>query len=244
MAKTARTSERREDALTRERIIDVAIGMLDADGEAGLTFRTLAARLETGHGALQWHVANKSELVKAATDVAVIRAVEKPESAASPREAIHGIALAVFDAIEAHPWVGEQLARPPWRSAMMKIFERIGRQVHALAVPADAQFTATSALLIHIVGAGRQEAMNSHSPEAHGDRQDFLGHLAGQWANLDPEEYAFTRTVAGQLRDHDDRAEFLAGIDLILAGISQLGRPSTSGGVPRQAAGDPRRRGN
>jgi hypothetical protein len=40
-----------------------------------------------------------------------------------------------------------------------------------------------------------------------------------QTARLDPREYAFTRTVAGQLRVHDDRAEFLAGIDLILAGV-------------------------
>jgi DNA segregation ATPase FtsK/SpoIIIE, S-DNA-T family len=38
---------------------------------------------------------------------------------------------------------------------MLKIFERIGRQVHALGVPANAQFTATSALLIHMVGAGQ-----------------------------------------------------------------------------------------
>jgi hypothetical protein len=42
------------------------------------------------------------------------------------------------------------------------------------------------------------------------------------WANLDPDEYPFTRNVAGQLRDHDDREQFLAGIDLILAGITGL----------------------
>jgi AcrR family transcriptional regulator len=229
MAKTVGSSERRGDALTRERIIDVAIEMLDADGEAGLTFRTLATRLATGHGAIQWHVANKSELLKAATDAAVGRAVEEARPGAAPREAIHAIALAVYDAVERHPWVGEQLARPPWRAAMLKIFERIGRQVNALGVPVAAQFTATSALLIHIVGAGRQEALNSHSPEARGDRQDFLDQVAGQWSDLDPREYAFTRSVAAQLRNHDDRAEFLAGIDLILAGIAGLGR------VPRQS---------
>ena len=41
-------------------------------------------------------------------------------------------------------------------------------------------------------------------------------------ADLDPDDFSFTRTVAGRLRDHDDREQFLAGIDLILAGI---GRP-------------------
>jgi AcrR family transcriptional regulator len=219
MAKTMRSSERRVDALTRERIVDVAIELLDADGENGLTFRALATRLETGHGAIQWHVANKNELLRAATAVAVARAADEADPDAPPREAIHAVALGVFDAMDAHPWIGGQLARPPWQSTMLQIFERIGRQVQALGAPASAQFTSTSALLHYIIGAGGQNATNSRSPAAPGGRQHFLDTEAGHWEGLDPREYAFTRTVAGQLRVHDDRAEFLAGIDLILAGL-------------------------
>jgi hypothetical protein len=40
------------------------------------------------------------------------------------------------------------------------------------------------------------------------------------WAKLDPAEFPFIRTIAGQLREHDDRDQFLAGVDLILAGIA------------------------
>ena len=69
------------------------------------------------------------------------------------------------------------------------------------------------------IGAGGQNATNSRSPAALGDRQHVLDTEAQLWEGLDPKEYAFTRTVAGQLRVHDDRAEFLAGIDLILAGM-------------------------
>jgi hypothetical protein len=36
---------------------------------------------------------------------------------------------------------------------------------------------------------------------------------------LDPTAYPFARSVAPKIRDHDDRSDFLAGIDLILAGI-------------------------
>ena len=219
MAKTVRSSERRADALTRERILDAAIDLLDSGGENGLTFRALAARLETGHGAIQWHVANKSELLKAATGVAVARAMEEPGSDAPPREAIHAIALGIFDAIDAHPWIGGQLARPPWQSTMLQIFEHIGRQVQALGAPAAALFTSTSALLHYIIGAGGQNATNSRSPAALGDRQDVLDTIARHWEGLDPGEYSFTRAMAGQLRVHDDRAEFVAGIDLILAGM-------------------------
>jgi AcrR family transcriptional regulator len=219
MAKAARSSERRADALTRERNVDAAIDLLDSEGENGLTFRALATRLETGHGAIQWHVANRSELLKAATAVAVAGAMDEPGPDAPPREAIHAIALGVFDAIDAHPWIGGQLARPPWQSTMLQIFEHIGRQVQALGAPAADQFTSTSALLHYIIGAGSQNATNSRSPAARGDRQDVLETIARQWEGFDPEEFAFTRAMAGQLRVHDDRAEFLAGIDLILVGL-------------------------
>jgi len=219
MANTRRSPERRVDALTRERILDVAIDLLDSGGESGLTFRALASRLETGHGAIQWHVANKSELLKAAVAVAVARAMDEPGPGAPPREAIHAVALGVFDAIDAHPWIGGQLARPPWQATMLQIFEHIGRQVQALGAPAAAQFTSTSALLHYIIGAGGQNATNSRSPVALGDRQHVLDTIARNWEGLDPNEYPFTRTMAGQLREHDDRAKFLAGIDFILAGM-------------------------
>src|SRR3984957_19530601 len=60
-AKTKRT-ERRTDALSKQRIVDAAIEILDADGESALTFRALAARLATGAGAIYWHVADKNDL--------------------------------------------------------------------------------------------------------------------------------------------------------------------------------------
>jgi hypothetical protein len=43
------------------------------------------------------------------------------------------------------------------------------------------------------------------------------------WSQLDPGEYPFTRSVTGQLRAHDDRMDFLAGIDLILGGLARRG---------------------
>jgi hypothetical protein len=52
------------------------------------------------------------------------------------------------------------------------------------------------------------------------ERTEFLGAVSAAWAGLDPDEYAFTRSAADRLREHDDRAEFLAGLDLILAGIT------------------------
>jgi hypothetical protein len=146
-----------------------------------LTFRRLAQLLRTGPGAIYHHVAKRTSF--------------------SPEDTVRMIALAVFDAIDAHPWVGAQLANPR-QPAMLRIFESIGRAVHALGVPDAAGFTSASALTNYIVATGGLE-----------------------WANLDRDEFPFTRNVAEQMRDHDDRAQFLDGIDLILTGIRMLGRP-------------------
>jgi hypothetical protein len=125
----------------------------------------------------------------------------------------------VFDAIDAHPWVGAQLSRGPWPRATLQIFERIGQQLQALEVPGGARFTAASTLMSYILGAGNQNAANGRLLDPPMNRAALLAGEAARWKNLDAREYPFTRNVAAQLRKHDDRAEFLAGIDLILTGI-------------------------
>lgn len=223
MATRTRRAERREEPLSRERIVEAAVGLLDTAGEGGLTFRALAERLATGPGAIYWHVAGKEELLNAATDAVIARTVAAENSDATPQEAIRVLALGVFDAIEAHPWVGTQLARAPGQSPMLRVFEHVGRQVQALGVPRPAQFTAASALLNYILGVGGQNAADARAHQARRpdtSRADFLDTAAAAWSELDPAEYAFLRSVADQLRDHDDRTEFLAGIDLILSGIT------------------------
>ena len=137
MARKSRRTERRTDALSFERIVQAAIALLDAEGEGGLTFRALATRLETGAGAIYWHVANKGQLLAATTDDVVAAALNGIGEDAAPADAIRAVALGLFDAIDAHPWVGAQLAREPWQSAMLQIFERIGVQLQALRVRKD-----------------------------------------------------------------------------------------------------------
>ncbi|GHE04871.1 TetR/AcrR family transcriptional regulator [Streptomyces alanosinicus] len=220
MATRTRRPDRRQEPLSRERIVSAAVELLDTVGESGLTFRALAERLATGPGAIYWHVTGKAELLGAATEAVVTTAIAGDDADATPQEAIRALARGVFDAIDAHPWVGTHLAHAPGQSPMLRVFERVGRQVQALRVPEAAQFTAASALLSYILGVAGQNAANGRTVRPGTDRTEFLDAVAAQWAELDPDQYPFTRSVAGQLPEHDDRAEFLAGIDLILSGIT------------------------
>jgi len=220
MVKKTHGTRRREESLSRDRIIEASIALLDSSGEHGLTFRTLSERLATGPGAIYWHIANKSELLTAACDSIVARTMEACAVGATPAATIRALALGMFDAIDAHPWVGSALAHAPGQLPMLRILEGIGQQVRALGVPDQEQWATVSALLNYILGVGGQNAANGQFAQAHGlDRSNFLDAVASVWSQLDPDQYPFARSVAGQLRDHDDRVDFLAGIDLILGGI-------------------------
>jgi AcrR family transcriptional regulator len=238
MATRTRRAQRRTEGLSRQRIVEAAVELLDAAGEDGLTFRALTEHLVTGPGAIYWHVANKGELLGAATDavVAAALAIGPAGSPAAPQDEIRAVALGLYDAIEEHPWLATQLAtqlsRSPGGSVTPRIFESVGRAVRALGVPEDGWFTPASVLVHYILGAAGQNAANTANARTLGpdvDRAEFLDAVSKAWEQLDPDEYPLTRTVAQQVREHDDREQFLAGIDLVLAGIAALHLPSGPG---------------
>lgn len=138
MAIKKQRAVRRTDALSKERIVEAAIEILDSDGEGALTFRTLAAHLATGSGAIYWHVANKDDLLAAATNDVIARVMADLPGGARPREAIRALALGLFDAIDAHPWVGTQLSRAPWLAAIPQIFEGFGSRLEGSVCPRGA----------------------------------------------------------------------------------------------------------
>ncbi len=128
--------------------------------------------------------------------------------------------------VHAHPWVGGQLSHNPWQYAVLRMLEGVGGRVQALGVPEHAQFNTTTALMSFILGLAGQYAAGARLFPRHTDRtalrKAFLGTVAAKWAQLDPMEHPFVRQVATMLPEHDDREQFLAGIDLILAGIESV----------------------
>ena len=218
MAIKVRRSEPRVGGLSKKQIVAAAIAILDAQGEDALTFRALAAELATGAGAIYWHIADKGELLAAAADEVIVAALAAAGVVAAPKDAIRAIALAVFDTVDARPWVGAQLNHEPWNPGTLRIFEGLGSGIVGLGVPDAAQFHAWSALVNYILGVAGQNAANarrSRRPQ----RLTFLDEVAARWEQLDPAKHPFMRRLASRLRGHDDREQFLAGIDLILAGI-------------------------
>jgi AcrR family transcriptional regulator len=222
MTTKAPRAPRRTEALSRDVIVKAAVDILDAEGEDALTLRALTVRLATGYGAIYHHVADRNDLLAAAADHVIARVVAGLAAGAEPRQALRAIALGLFDAIDAHPWAGTQLTRELWRPALLDLYESISGQLQALGVPPRALPNSAGVLVNYILGVAGQNAASARLLPRETDRSAFLATVAERWTQRDPADYPFVHQVAKQLREHDDREQFLAGIDLFLAGLETI----------------------
>ena len=214
-------SPRRTEALSPARIVEVTIEILDTQGEAALTVRELTARLATGRGAIYYHVANKDELLASAADAIIDRVVSMIASGEGPKPAIRRISLGIFDAIDAHPWVGSQLSRDPGQPAVIRIWKAVGAQLHGLGLTDSARSDAGAALVNYVLGAAAQYAAGARRFPHDADRRGYLEAVATRWAHDETDPLAQER--ASLLLEHDDRKQFLAGVDIFLAGATGEG---------------------
>ena len=221
-------SPRRSDALSRERIVESSIEILDTTGESGLTVRAVTTHLETGRGAIYHHVSGKDDLLAAATDGVIRRVLARIQPDDDPRQAVRSLALGVFEAIDTHPWVGTQLSRDPFQPAVLQIWTNVGTCLQRLGLRGTARSDAGAALVNYVVGAAAQHAAGAARATDDGVRAQFLDALAARWAQQDSD--SLVQESASLLREHDDREQFLAGVDIFLTGITD---PSTDEDPPQ-----------
>lgn len=211
---------RKANALSRDAVLQAAIGILDESCESGLTFRVLADRLHTGAGAIYWHVAGRSDLLDLACDAVLADpAAVPPPPDLDEIDAIRAIALALFDVLDRHPWVGAHLPSSPGLPSTLRVLDRIGGLLRSSGVPTERQFYTATAILTYVLGVAAQITRNAQAMAPDRPRDEWLAEQSKRWAQLDPAEYPFLRRVMADVRDHDDREQFTVGLDLLLAGV-------------------------
>ncbi|WP_426502135.1 TetR/AcrR family transcriptional regulator C-terminal domain-containing protein [Dactylosporangium sp. McL0621] len=93
-------------ALDRQRIVDEAVALLDAEGLDSVTTRKLAARLGVQSPTLYWHVPNKAALVTAIADAILDQEfgdMAPPEPDQPWKDWLSGLAGRLRRALLAHP---------------------------------------------------------------------------------------------------------------------------------------------
>lgn len=216
---------RRRASHSMEAVLDAAVALLDEAGEPSLTFRALAARLGTGVGSIYWYVAGKDELLDRATDHAlapILVAVDAQPATDDPIDDLRAMAVTLFDAIVDRPWLASYFMRNPWaQDNSMRLYERLGQQTLRLNLTPRQRFHAVSAVVGIVVGTAADLGQEPPQEVVDGDlgRDELLDRWAEAWRRLDPDEHPFFREIADEFAGHDDRDQFLAALDLALAGL-------------------------
>ncbi len=108
--------------LNRERILQAALALADADGAEALTMRRLGDELGYEAMSLYRHVANKDDLLAGMLDL-VLAEWAPPDAQADWKEAIRVSARSVHEALRRHRWAAQLLMTgghiPPARLAYM-----------------------------------------------------------------------------------------------------------------------------
>ncbi|MFF2556899.1 TetR/AcrR family transcriptional regulator [Nocardia sp. NPDC058058] len=157
-----RPQRRPRPALNRELIVSEAITLLDAEGMAALSMRTLGARLNAGATSIYRHVATRDQLIELAVD-AVYGEIAIPELATAGqwRDAVTTCAESMREVILRHPWIAEALPGVGLAYLgpnVLRLNEFLLRVFDAAEFPRNETDTAISTVMGYVVGICLSEA--------------------------------------------------------------------------------------
>jgi len=203
--------------LSRERVLQAAIGLADEVGIEAFSVRRLARKLGAGPMSLYNHVANKEEILVGILDI-VLSQVELPARGAAWKAAIRTTAISAHEALVRHPWAASlMLSRV--LPARLRYMEAILGSLREGGFSAEQTDHAYHALDSHIAGFTLWLVSLDIDDET-------LPDLAASFAKeLPAGEYPY---VIEHLHEHlkdrrpDDEGEFTFGLDLILDGLERI----------------------
>ncbi|SCL14425.1 TetR/AcrR family transcriptional regulator [Micromonospora inyonensis] len=205
----------RPTPLSRERIVDAAVTLLDRHGIDGLTMRRLANLLDVTPTALYWHVKTKEDVLDLAFDH-VFGDVPLPAATEDWRGDARSLIRDWRAAMLRHPWAPGLIGRPMLGPNVLARTEYLQSALTRGGL-ADPELTvATRALANYVIGAALTEATWRRSADPQAQSQ------ARRHITANPADYP-TLNSSGHLdtdRWSDDDL-FERGLDLILTTTPQ-----------------------
>ena len=92
--------EERQRGLTRERLVDSALELINEEGLEGLSMRALADRLEVKASSLYWHVRDRGELLELLAE-SILERVGRPRRSGAWRQSVLAIGAALGTSVNA-----------------------------------------------------------------------------------------------------------------------------------------------
>ncbi len=203
--------------LSRERIVEAAIRLADADGLAAVSLRKVAAALEVGPMRLYGYIATKEELLDLMVDT--VYAEIRP-TGAGWREVLRSLAETTRQAVHRHEWFADLVGgRPQLGPHALARGEAVVAGMGGVEV--DAVMPVVDAVNAYVIGAVRREVAERRAERVTGmdERQwqaAFGPYLERTFATG---RFPALATVIRDAAHLDADGIFYTGLDFLLDGI-------------------------
>ena len=197
--------------LTRARIVDEAVALLDELGIEGLTMRRLAERLGSGVTTLYWHVDNKEDVVDLALD-SIFAALTAFSDANSGKWRDEIVALLVDwrASMLRHPWSAALLQRPALGPNLLDRLEFLHAALVRGGLSGPRLTASTWTLYNYVMGATVARASLDLSEADRDAAQQRLREMSDRYPTL---------SAANHLLEDDWDGTFIQGLHFVLDGI-------------------------
>src|SRR5258708_22250925 len=141
------------EPLTRRRVVEAALRLLEKGGLEGFSMRKLGALLGVEAMSLYNHVESKQALFDGVIELLIIQALLPLHPHATPREELWAIAHAFRDVLRAHPRVLPLVATSPLRtSASLVLLDHLLETLHQAQITGVQSIYALHGLVGFFVG--------------------------------------------------------------------------------------------
>lgn len=211
-----------------------ALQIVDHDGLAGLSMRSLAAALGTGPMTVYNYVKDRDNLEELVAE-AVLAEVKLPGPSPDWLADVKGIAIAVWAAVRSHPnAVPLVLTRRTASAASYLAAERLIEALSRGGLSNLDLLAAFRAMLSLVMGAAQVELTASSVGT---DREQANAAAAERIGRLASVEYPHMAALADASRRSTMAADFDRALDMLLAGIQAQSNKSRQAGARPNAAG-------
>jgi len=122
--------EERQRGLTRERLVEAALELINEEGLEALSMRALADRLEVKAASLYWHVRDRRELLELLAE-SILDGVGRPRRGADWRQSVLAIGGAFRRRVSAQKDAGRVLLEVPESLARSDTFRDLAAELQS-----------------------------------------------------------------------------------------------------------------
>lgn len=205
--------------LSRDRILQAALELVDEGGLGALTMRRLGRELGFEAMSLYNYVTGKDDVIDGLLDV-VLAEGRPPAVEGDWAAAVRESAISVHDALKRHPWALRVLLEPSRiRPARLHYMDLLLGRLREAGFSAEATYTAYHVLDAHIFGFSLWESAHTFTEVEPEEMQRTVERV------FESGDYPYLREHAQQHFDegpHREVSAFELGLDLIIDGLTKM----------------------